>query len=67
MSNGTAWQYGSSVSPQSSVTILAGSQTCNQTYQFMVLMVNRQNSSYKATGYLLVQVEDTNSSIIAVA
>jgi hypothetical protein len=67
LGNGTAWQYGSVVSPQSSVTILAGSQTSNQTYQFMVSMVNRQNSSYQATGYLLVQVEDTNSPMISVA
>jgi hypothetical protein len=33
----------------------------------MVLMVNRQASSYQATGYLLVQVEETNSQMIAVA
>ncbi len=65
--NGTAWQYGSAVSPQSSVTILAGLLACNQTYQFMVLMVNRQDSSYQATGYLLVQVANTNSQMIVVA
>jgi hypothetical protein len=49
------------------VTILAGSLTINQTYQFVVDMVNRQNPSFQATGYLLVTVADTLCPMIAVA
>jgi len=64
--NGTAWQYGSNVSPKSSVTILAGSLASNQTYQFVVDMVNRQNSSIQATGYVLVKVQDKIAPMIAI-
>ncbi len=66
--NGTSWEYGGMInSPKSLLTILSGSLASNQTYQFMVLMKNRQNSSLQSTGYLLVQVDDTYSQIIAVA
>ena len=64
--NKTAWQYGSNVSPKSSVTILAGSLASNQTYQFVVDMVNRQNSIVQATGNLLAQVQDNISPMIAI-
>jgi hypothetical protein len=66
--NGTALQFGGSpVSLKSSLTILANSLKSNQTYQFMVYMENRQNSSVQATGYLLVQVEDTSAPLIVIA
>jgi hypothetical protein len=48
------------------VLILAGSLQSNRTYQFMVYMENRQNSLVQATGYVLVQVEDIVSPVIAV-
>jgi hypothetical protein len=63
--NGTAWQYGGT--NKSSVTILANSLKSNQTYQFMVFLTNRQNSSRQATGYLLVQVDDTQPQLIIIA
>ncbi len=66
LDNRTAWQYGSTGSLKSSVTILAGSLASNQTYQFVVNMVNQQNSSVQATGYLLVQVEDRISPMIII-
>ncbi len=66
--NGTAWQYdGVNNSIKSSLIILANSLKSNQTYQFMVFMANRQNSSLQATGYLLVQVEDTQPQLIVTA
>jgi hypothetical protein len=66
--NGTALQYGGrNDSLKSSLTILANSLASNQTYQFMVQMVNRQNSAIQATGYLLVQVEDTQHQLIVIA
>jgi hypothetical protein len=66
--NGTAWQYdGVNNSIKSSLTILANSLKSNQMYQFMVFMENRQNSSLQATGYLLVQVEDTQPQLIIIA
>jgi hypothetical protein len=65
-SNRTKLQYvGVGVLSKSAVLILAGSfLQSNQTYQFMVYMENRHNSSIQATGYVLVQVEDTSSPII---
>jgi len=66
--NGTALQFGgSTISPQSSLTILANSLKSNQTYQFMVYMENRQNSSLQATGYLLVQVDDAQPQLVVMA
>jgi hypothetical protein len=65
--NGTAWQYdGVNSSIKSSLIILANSLKSNQTYQFMVYMENRQNSSLQATGYLLVQVEDAQPQLIII-
>ncbi|CAF0788844.1 unnamed protein product [Adineta steineri] len=62
--NGTKWKYGTSL--KSSLTILANSLQPNQTYQFMVYMENRQNSSTQATGYVLVTVGTIDSQMIAV-
>ncbi|CAF3807836.1 unnamed protein product [Rotaria sp. Silwood1] len=65
--NGTRLIYGNStLSPKSSVTILSGSFQSNRTYQFMVYMENRKNSSIQATGYVLVRVEDTRPQLIAI-
>jgi hypothetical protein len=62
--NLTAWKYSNSI--KSSVTILGGSLQSNRTYQFMVYMESRRNSSAQATGYVLVKVEDTRSQMIAI-
>ena len=65
--NQTAWKYtGVSLSSKSSLTILAGSLQPNRTYQWMVYMENRQNSSLQATGYVLVQVANTLPKMIAI-
>ncbi len=65
--NGPAWQYdGVNSSIKSSLAILANSLKSNQTYQFMVYMENRINSSLQATGYLLVQVEDAQPQLIII-
>ncbi|CAF0859705.1 unnamed protein product [Rotaria sordida] len=65
--NGTRLIYGNlTLSPKSSITILSGSLQSNRTYQFMVYMENRKNSSIQATGYVLVQVEDTRPQLIVI-
>ncbi len=64
LSNRTGWKFGNSI--ESSLTILAGSLQSNRTYQFMVQMENRQHSSLQATGYALVQVEDTSPQMILI-
>jgi len=66
LDNGKVLEYGRSTSPNSSVTILAGSLASNQTYQFRVLMKNRQNSSFQADGYVLVNIQDSDSQLIEV-
>ena len=66
--NGTGLQYsGSNKSLRSSITILANSLRPNQTYQFKVSMTSRENLSLQATGYLLVQVEETDLPMITIA
>lgn len=64
--NRTAWQYGSTGSLKSSVTILAGSLPSNRTYQFVVRMVNKQNPIVQSTGTVLVHVQEASSPIIAI-
>jgi hypothetical protein len=64
LSNRTGWKFGNSIN--SSLTILSGSLQSNRTYQFMVYMVNRRNSSAQATGYVLVNVVDTHPQMIAI-
>ncbi|CAF3751894.1 unnamed protein product, partial [Rotaria sp. Silwood1] len=67
LSNRSTLHYtNSSISPKSSITILAGSLQANRTYQFLVYMENRRNSSIQATGYLLVKIEETRPQLIAV-
>ena len=58
------WKYVNSI--QSSITILSGSLQSNRTYQFMVQMISRKNASQQATGYVLVQVENTRPQLIAI-
>ncbi len=62
--NQTAWKYDNSI--KSSLTILAGSLQSNRTYQFMVYMESRRNASIQATGFLLVEVEDTRPQLIVI-
>jgi len=64
--NGKVLEYSRSTSPNSSVTILAGSLASNQTYQFKVLMTNRVDSSFQADGYVLVNIQDSDSQLIEV-
>ena len=65
--NGTGWQYnGTTIAPKSSLIIRADSLQANQTYQFMVYMENRQNSTLQATSYVLVQVVDTQPQLIVI-
>ena len=60
-------QYsGPSSSLRSAVTLPPRALLSNQTYQFMVKMTNRQNFSLQAAGYLIVKVEDSVSSVIAI-
>ena len=46
--------------------ILAGSLVSNQTYQMMVRMQNRQNSTDQAKGYLLVRVQDNQPQLVVI-
>ncbi|CAF1261744.1 unnamed protein product [Adineta steineri] len=52
---------------KSSITLLPKLLLFNQTFEFMVWMKNRRNSSIQATGYVLVQVDNTYPQMIAVA
>ena len=67
LDNKTAIKYHPSNALKSSVTILADSLTPNKTYQFVVYMVNRRNSSFQAAGYVLVKIEYTKPQLIAIA
>ena len=62
--NQTAWKFNNLI--ESSLTIIRGTLLPNRTYQFMVQMENRRNSSIRATGYLLVRVDNTYSQMIVV-
>jgi uncharacterized protein with ParB-like and HNH nuclease domain len=65
--NVTSLIYGNStLSPQSSLTIVKDSLQSNRTYQFMVYMENRKNASIQASGYVFVKVEDTHPQLIAI-
>jgi hypothetical protein len=57
---------GPSDSLESSITILANSLAPNQTYQFRVTMNHSGNSSYQATGYVTVKVEDSKPQLIVI-
>jgi hypothetical protein len=61
------WNYtGIKLLPESSITICGGSLQLNRTYQFLVQMSNRRNASLQATGYVLVQVKDSNRPMISI-
>ncbi|CAF1108215.1 unnamed protein product [Adineta ricciae] len=62
--NRTGWKFDTPLN--SSLTILAGSLQFNRTYQFMVYMENRRNSSLQATGYVLVKVDETRPYMILI-
>lgn len=64
LSNRAGWQFENSI--HSSLTILSGALLSNRTYQFMVQMENRLNSSLQATGYVLVNVEDTHPQMVLI-
>lgn len=49
-----SWEYGNL--SNSSVTIFARSLKANETYEFMVELIDRYNSSFKSVGYLTVDV-----------
>ncbi len=65
--NKQGWIYNDERFPkESSMTILSGSLRLGQTYQFMVHMQNRRNSSVVATGYVLVKTEDSDRPMIII-
>ena len=65
---GTFWYYGGgTTAPKSSLTLYAGALAVNRTYQFRVMIQNLANPSIQATGYLLVQVDYSQSPMIVVA
>ncbi|CAF1129895.1 unnamed protein product [Adineta ricciae] len=64
LSNRTAWKFANSI--HSVIILLSQSLQSNRTYQFMVYMENRKNSSLQATGYLLVKVEHTPRQMIVI-
>ena len=65
--NQTGWRFAnSSRAEQSSLEILAASFQPNRTYQWMVYMENRRNASVQATGFVLVQVEETRPVLVVI-
>ena len=64
LSNRTAFTYSNSI--RSSLTILGKSLQSNRTYQFLVQITNRRDSSRQAIGSVLVKVQDTSSPMIAI-
>ncbi len=63
-SNVVSWKYDNPMN--SSVTIFAESFQINQTYQFMVQMIDRHNSSDGFIGYLIVKIQRIQSPIIII-
>ena len=51
---------------ESSLTIFANVLKKNFEYQFVVQMSNRRNISLQATGYVIVQVQDSTRPMIAI-
>jgi hypothetical protein len=64
--NPSCLSNGGNLAMKSSVIIRSGSFQSNRTYQFMVFMQNKQNSTLTATGYVLVRIEDTYPKMIAI-
>ena len=64
---GTRLQYtGEGGSNKSSLTILGHSLKSNQTYQFVVNVINRQNPSLQGQGFVLVEMRDTQPQLIVI-
>jgi hypothetical protein len=57
---------GVGVANKSALTVLSDSWQAGRTYQLMVLIEHRYNSSLQATGYLLVRVDDTYPKMIII-
>jgi hypothetical protein len=49
-----------------SVTIFSKLFQLNQSYQFMVHLINRQNPSFQSIGYLFVKIENIQSPLIMI-
>ncbi|CAF1074084.1 unnamed protein product [Adineta steineri] len=64
LTNRMGWEFNNSIN--SSITILSHSLQPNQTYQFMVQLINRRNSSIQSTGYLFVQIVDNHPDTILI-
>ncbi|CAF1090184.1 unnamed protein product [Adineta ricciae] len=65
--NQTSFTYdGVLLSHRSSMSIYAGSMSPNKTYQFIVSMQNRQNSSIQITGSALVKIENSPTKRIII-
>ncbi|UJR38897.1 hypothetical protein I4U23_031565 [Adineta vaga] len=63
--NKTNFEYNGMQYPkESSIKIFRQSLQLDETYQFMIQMNNRQNSSIYAIGYVLIQIKDLNKSMI---
>ena len=60
------WQNGSIPFNQPSLTIPAGVLLPNSLYHFSVELINRENASVRATGYLSVQIQDAEAYPIAI-
>ena len=63
LSNKSGIEYSSL---NSSLTIFSKSLLSNRTYQFIVQMISRRNSSMQSIGYLLVQIDDNYHPIIGI-
>jgi hypothetical protein len=67
LSNRTAFRFqGVRLSNRSALTLLSGSLQANRTYQIMVYVEHRRNSSMQATGYLLARVDETYPQMIII-
>ncbi len=59
-----SWESNDSIN--SSLTIFSHSFELNETYQFMLQMINHENSSVQSIGYLIVKVENIQSPLIMI-
>jgi hypothetical protein len=67
LSNRSMFRFeGMGVSNKSAMTLLSESLRANRTYQLMVFVEHRRNSSLQATGYLLVRVDETHPQMIII-
>jgi hypothetical protein len=58
------WTYNDRIN--SSLTIFSSSWELNETYQLMVQMIHRQNSSLQSIEYLTIKVENNQPPIILI-